>query len=268
MASELKAVSLRSAPNLIRISNPHQVSLTASFAPDLTWSRLSDEEEHRPGSWGGRPHEDHHDIRENEKAGFAYTAGARVQVSLGKHISVGSGLTYSASNTKQEPKKLYADHDDNGEVRYRLNCSAGYSYLLPENTAAPAVGDSIMMDRSNYKVQYLNVPVYAGYSFGKGRLTTSIIAGTQFNVLLMGNSSAVLQQNTNSKTTVATPIRGLKKITTDMLAGVSFDYRIAPQFSLNLSPMSRFSLAPINQSGAVTSRPGALSIAAGVRYFF
>lgn len=253
---------------IIKLSTKKQLSVSTFFAPSFTWSKMEDHEEHRPGGWGGRPHEDHNDIRENEKAGFSYTAGVGLRLGLGKHWSVESGLSFSSSNTKQEPKKLYADHDDNGEVRYRLNCSAGYTYVLPESNAAPAVGDSILMNSSGYAVQYLNIPVLAGYTFGKGRFRAGLIAGPQFNVLLKGRSSAVLQQNTNSKTTVASSIQGLKKLTTDMVAGISADYLIAPRFSLNLSPQGRISLSSINQGGTVISKTGAFNLSAGLRYYF
>jgi len=186
----------------------------------------------------------------------------------GKHLLFETGASFTATNTRQEPKKLYADHDDNGKVQYRLNCSAGYAYMLPESVTTPVVGDSILMSQSNYNVQYLNLPVLAGYRFGKGKLTSAFVAGPQFNVLLKGKSSAVLQQNTNSKTNVASSIQGLKKLTTDMVAEIALDYRIAPKFSLNLTPQGRFSLSPINQSGAVTSKPAAISLSAGLRYFF
>lgn len=264
----LQSVSFRPAPGTIHVKTPHRISLVASFAPDLTWTKMEDHEVRRPGGWGGGPHEDHHDISENERAGFSYSAGARMQLETGRHFFLGTGLSYASMQTKQEPKKLYADKDEKGDVRFRMNCSAGYSYLLPESGTAPAVGDSILMNQSNYNVQYLRIPLYAGYAFGHGRFTASVIGGAQFNVLLKGRTTAVLQQGTSSKTTVATPVQGLKKLTTDLVAGISLDYRIAPQFSLNLTPVSRYSLSPINQSGNVTSRTGAVSLAAGLRYFF
>ena len=253
---------------LIKVISEKQLSVTAFFSPNFTWSKLTDHEEHRPGGWGGRPHEDHHDISENENPGFSYTTGLKLRLDAGKHLLLETGASFTATNTRQEPKKLYADHDDNGKVQYRLNCSAGYAYMLPESVAIPVVGDSIMMSQSDYNVQYLNLPVLAGYRFGKGKLSTAFIAGPQFNVLLKGKSSAVLQQNTNNKTTVASSIQGLKKLTTDMVAEISLDYRIAPKFSLNLTPQGRFSLSSINQSGAVTSKPAAISLSAGLRYFF
>ncbi len=60
-----------------------------------------------------------------------------------------------------EPEKIYAERDNQGEVKYTINTSSGKGYILPSFSSNPRVGDSLFTTKSNIRLQYTSIPLAA-----------------------------------------------------------------------------------------------------------
>ena len=99
-----------------------RLSLTPFFSPDFAFYSLTNDHPHGRG-------DDRHDIKKDENHEFSFTTGVLAEYALNKHISIQSGVAYSKTTINSVPKNIYAEPDNAGNVRYRLNGSCGYAYI-------------------------------------------------------------------------------------------------------------------------------------------
>ncbi|MBL7745227.1 MAG: hypothetical protein JNN00_17255, partial [Chitinophagaceae bacterium] len=141
------------------------------------------------GGRGGRG-DNRHDYIKNEQNGLTYYGGVSLHYQLSKRLFAETGLSYLASSTIINSKKIYAVRDNSGAVRYRLNSSSGYSYVTPQSTSSLSAGDSVVISRSKNTISYLSAPLTAGYKFlSAGRFSLAASAGGQVNILVKGKTT-------------------------------------------------------------------------------
>ncbi|MCW3106426.1 MAG: porin family protein [Segetibacter sp.] len=242
-------------------SKPSPFSLNLFFSPDFASYRLQD---NVPGNSLNEASE----IERNERHEFSLTLGASMEYRVRKHWSVQSGLTYSNTNITVAPKTIYAQHDNNGSIKYLLNTSSGYGYVLPSFSSNPTVGDSLYAFTSTHSLQYLSLPVAIKYNITKGKFNFNVMAGTAVNYLIKGKVETSVENGTNNEPEVVDNLQGLKKVYFSGLADVGMDYLINTKIAITFAPTFRFAVNSINKDASVKSYPNSIGLATGLRFNF
>ena len=233
-------------------------SITPFFSPDIAWYRLQDND-------GVNQSDDATEFESEENHEFSSTFGVLIDYNLNKHWGLQSGLTFSNINIIVAPKTIYAQPDNNGGIKYLINTSSGYGYVLPEFSANPAVGDSIKAIASNHSLQYIGIPVAVKYTIAKGRFQFNALAGVSANILTRARLETTLKKGNNDEIETVDKLTGLKKIYFSGLSGIGVDYKISNKISLLFEPTMRFALNSINKGTPVKSYPMSLGIRAGLK---
>ena len=241
----------------LRKSRLLPLSLTLSFSPNAVLTNIKNEEVHYR-------EEDRREIEKEEKRNVSTTFAALVDYRISPKIQLETGITLSSWANHLEPKKIYARPDERGNVNYRFNCSAGYSYLDVNPSTAPASGDSVDALNSNNKLQYIGVPFLVKYAAGSRRFNVVPGLGFSANFLTKGQiKTSVTTSNGNVKN-VSASIEGLRPMYLSGVANVAFDYSVSRNFSLSLIPRTEFSLSSINKNAPIKTNLYYFGIAGAV----
>ncbi len=233
-------------------------SITPFFSPDIAWYHLQDE---KSNSQSGNAS----DIDEEEKHEFSSTYGALIDYKINNQWGLQSGLTLSNTNINTEPEIIYAQPDNTGDVKYRVNTSSGYGFVLPSYSANPAIGDSLYAFTSTHSLRYINIPAAVTYSIAKSRFTISAMAGVSINFLTKGRIETTVEKGFDNSTETINNIQGLKKLYFTGLAGIGFDYKLTKRTSLAFAPTMRFALNSINKNAIVKSFPMSFGSKVGLK---
>ena len=239
-------------------SQAGRFSITGFFSPDRASYRLENDE------FNTQPL-NANQIKQTENHEFSSTSGIWVDYRLNDRWSLQSGLTFSNTNISIEPQTLYAQPDNTGNIKYRVNLSSGYGYILPTFQNNPAIGDSIYASAAEHKLRYVGIPLAAKYSLTKGKLSVEIMAGTGINFLTKGKFETEIQRGSNNEIDVIDNIQGLKSIYINGLAGLGIDLKLTKNISLNMMPTIKFALTPINKAAVVKTYPNSFGVAGGIK---
>ena len=241
-----------------KVGKPSRFSLTPFFSPDIAWYRLQNDK------LGNQP-DNASELEKEERHEFSSTYGVLVDYKLSKHWGLQSGITLSNTNITVDPKTIYAQQDNSGSVKYRINTSSGYGYVLPAFIANPAIGDSLYAFTSTHSLQYVGIPVAVTYSITKGKFTLKTFAGVSTNILTKAKLEATVEKGFNNSVETVNNIEGLKKVYFSGLAGLGADYKLSKKTSLIFAPTMRFALNSITKDAPVKSYPVSLGFAAGLK---
>ncbi|MFM9909235.1 MAG: outer membrane beta-barrel protein [Chitinophagaceae bacterium] len=233
-------------------------SLTPFFSPDIAWYRLQDDE------IAGQ-HDNAKEIEKEEKHEFSYTYGVLADYKINKRWGLQSGLTLSNTNIVVEPKTIYAQQDNAGGVKYRINTSSGYGYVLPKYSTNPVVGDSLYAFTSTHSLQYIGIPLAVTYNVTKGKFKFNALAGVSANILTKAKLEATLEKGFNNSIETVDNLQGLKKVYFSGLAGVGVDYKLTKKTSVVFAPTMRFALNSITKDAPVKSYPVSFGFNVGLK---
>lgn len=236
-------------------------SINLFFSPDLAFYRLRDNVSNNNPSEAT-------EIEKNEHHEFSSTTGALIEYRAKKHWSIQSGLTYSNTNITVAPKTIYAQADNSGSIKYLLNTSSGYGYVLPSFSNSPKVGDSLYAFTSTHTLQYLSFPVAIKYTITKGKVSLSAMAGAAVNRLIKGKVETSVEDGTNNEPEVADKLQGLKKVYFSGLTGFGINYQLYKKAAITFAPVYRFALNSINKDAAVKSYPNSIGLTTGIKFDF
>ncbi len=272
--------------------------VTAYFSPGMSWNTISNEthtvSQTRPrrnngnngsgagpvvggninvnpsggstGSNGGGSRGNVIDFNDSETGSYVISGGLKLGYSFSKVFSVETGINYLQSTTSTKPRVIYAEKSDNGKVGYRLDCSSGYSYLLPKTGSAPNAGDSALASDSRNVVNYVGVPLNVRYkvlSAGKFEVTAS--AGAQINILTGAKANTTIGKGTANETELSSNTEGLRPTYYSATAAVEAEWRLSNRLSLLVSPAGQFGLNSVNESASLNTRPNYFSVATGLK---
>jgi Outer membrane protein beta-barrel domain len=240
---------------------PSRFSISASFSPDIASYRLEDEDT------PGQP-DNAEDIKRTERHEFSSTTGLFVEYDVNKRWTIQSGITFSNTNIAVEPRDLYAQRVNNGDIKYRLNISSGYAYLVPTFQPVPVLGDTLNVTAITHKLRYLGVPIAVKYSITLGKLKIEALTGVTVNFLTKGKLETEVQKGPNNEIDILNKIEGLKSIYLSGQAGIGAEYKLAGKVSFILMPTARFAFMPINKGSVVKTYPYSFGIAAGLKMRF
>ncbi|MDB5277440.1 MAG: porin family protein [Ferruginibacter sp.] len=244
------------------------LSATLFFAPNIS-SNLLKEEPHERMPGGMPPPRDHDDrdkIRDGEQRQSSYSLGILLDYNLSKHWSVQTGTELTSKTITISPKTIYADKDDRGEIKYRFNCSSGYTYLSSKTVANPVVGDSLQAFGATNTLKYMSVPLALKYHYYSNKIDLFALAGTTFNVLTKGKIATEIGNATTKEVTTSTAINGLKSNYFSGNIGLGLSYTITRSIALSFMPSYNFALNSSTRDATVKTYPNNISLAAGIRY--
>jgi hypothetical protein len=244
------------------------LSATVFFAPNISSNLLKEEPHGRP-TVGGQPPIDHDDrdkIRRDELRQSSYSLGILLDYNLNKHWSVQSGAVFTSKAIHISPKTIYADKDDQGEIKYRFNCSSGYTFLSSTTVANPAVGDSLQAFGATNTLQYISVPLALKYHHYISKIDLFATAGTAFNMLTKGKIATEIGSGTSKEVSTSTSINGLKSNYFSGNIGLGLSYSITRSIALSFMPSYNFALNSSTRDATVKTYPNNFSLAAGIRY--
>ncbi|HEY5371973.1 MAG TPA: hypothetical protein VIJ75_23575 [Hanamia sp.] len=205
------------------------------------------------------------DAENSETGTFSYTVGALVEFKTGRNWSWQSGFTLSTTNRDIDPGTIYAKAVNTGTVKYQINTSSGYGYILPSFSNNPNVGDSIFSMSTTNTLQYLGIPLSVKYSINKGKFTLNAITGISLNFLTQGKITTEVEKGNDNEIAIVDKIYGLKKFYMSGIAGVGLDYTFYKSLFVSFSPTLRFALNAINKNVPVISYPNTLGFSLGLK---
>jgi hypothetical protein len=237
-------------------------------APEFLITRLKDDEPHFFGSTGGpRPaDDDRRKLKDEERKTSSFSTGVLVQYALFKHIRIGSGISYIQKTTEIAPKKIYAELDNGGTVKFRYNCASGTSYLSPKDGSVTVIGDSASATSAENRLSYLHIPFTVSYTFTHKKISVSPFAGAGINVLLKEQIETEVTDALGSEHHRVTDIKGLKKTYLSGSLGLQFAYTLNKKCAVLLAPAARFAISSLNEHSNVKSFPLALGLQAGLQW--
>ncbi len=253
-------------PVLIKKTSPLHFSVMPFYSPQFSFNRIEADEDHRRQFPQGPS--DREKIKNDETYSSSSAWGILVALPLGKQWGLQSGLSYNTRSVSIQPKKVYAQLANDGKVKYRFDCSSGYTFLPPKAGSAPVVGDSITVASSSNNLQYIGIPLTLDYTFFSTKKFNVVPQlGLMANFLVKQSIEASLDAGTSQKQNF-TSIEGLRKTYFNGMAGLGLQYNISKRLSLNLVPAVNFALSSINQQAAVKSYLNSFSITGGVKIQF
>jgi len=248
-------------------SKPFHFNVTAFYSPQFGSNKLK--EEHHDPTAPPPPGGSREEIKKDEPHERSSSLGVLVQVPVGKGWSIQTGVTLTNKKISIEPKKIFAKLDNDGKLKYRFDCSSGYTYISTKTVTSPAaVGDSVNVTASSNSLQYVGIPLLASYTFSLGKFSIIPTAGTGINFLTKQRIETELVQGTTKEKQTINTIQGLKKTYFNAFAGVSLEYNVSKRVAVNVTPSGKFALSSINKDAAVKSYPNSFGVAAGIKIKF
>lgn len=238
-------------------ARPSRFSFAPFFSPDIAWYRLRDNEM-------DNQHDNAGEIEKEEKHEFSSTYGALLDFSISKHWGIQSGFTISNTNITVDPKNIYAQQDNSGNIKYRINTSSGYGYMLPSFSNNPVVGDSLYAFTSTHSLQYIGIPLSVVYNFNKGKFRLNTLAGISANILTRAKLETTVEKGFDNSAETVDKLQGLRKVHFSGLAGIGVNYKLNQKTAITFAPTMRFALNSINKDVTVKSYPMSFGFVVGL----
>ena len=239
-------------------ANSSRFFVTAFFSPDIAWYRLKDNNE-------SNQQDNASEIEKEEKHDFSSTFGALVDYKINKHWGLQSGLTLSNINITVQPKTIYAQPDNTGSIKFRINSSSGYGYVLPSYIMNPSIGDSLYAFTSSHSLQYVGIPLAVTYNIVKGKFDFNVMAGLSFNILTSAKLETSVENGVDNSYETIHQLQGLQKTYFSGIAGIGSSYKLTKKTAVIFAPVIRFALNSINKNAVVKSYPMSFGIAVGLK---
>ena len=233
-------------------------SITPFFSPDIAWYHLKDE---NTNSQSGNAV----DIEREETHEFSSTSGVLAGYKINKHWGLQSGITLSNINIATEPETIYAQPDNSGNIKYRINTSSGYGYILPSYSANPVIGDSLYAFTSTHSLRYIGIPVSVTRIFIKNKFTIGVQVGVSANFLTKARLETTVEKGFDNSVETVNNIQGLKKVYISGMTGIGIDFKLNKKLSLAFVPAMRFALNSINKNATVKSFPMSFGSSVGLK---
>ena len=239
-------------------------TITPYASVDFTQYEL-DDDDHNPNN----PPDSKQDIEGRETHQVSFSAGVLGKWQFSPKFSLKTGLVYSNIAIGISPQTLYASKEDNQRNGYKFITSSGYAFVNPVFSASPAAGDSISAAVAQHHLQYLSVPLLAGYRISAGKhFSITPGAGLSIHTLLSTEVRTEVNEDTDTETVIINKLQGLKKNYYSFTADAELNYILNKHISITALPMFKYALNSITKNNVVRTYPYSISLGAGVSYSF
>jgi len=212
--------------------------------------------------------DDRNEIKNKERISSASSKGVFVNYNFSKNWSVRSGLMFSTITTDIQTKNIFARPDNRGDIHFRINCSAGYSYVTLKTGNTPLAGDSIRALSGKNTLHYFAVPLALSYNIPIGRFSLQPAAGLTANFLTKGDIETVVETPAGAERHPRERIEGLNSSYVNGAVSLATNYYFTKNLALNFTPIARFALSAINKDAPVKTYINSFGLAAGLTIAF
>ena len=240
----------------VRSASNAGLSATIFFSPEFVASDVKDDHPRFR-------EDDRHEIKNNERVRAATNYGVLINYNPGKQFTLQSGISLFSSVTDINTKTIYARPDNNGNVNFRLSCSAGSAYVPLKSGATPAQGDSTRILSAKNTLQYVSVPLAIQYKLGKGKLSLITGVGIAANFLSKGKVETVIATSGGNESSISN-IEGLKSNYLNGQVSLGAQYDLNKKIALTVTPTARMALSSINKDAAVKTKLNSFGLKAGI----
>ena len=199
---------------------------------------------------------------------MSFSGGILIGSSISKKLSLQSGISYSSSHISIDPTKIYAVKVNAGDIKYRHNTSAGFSYILPSFNLSPNIGDSLYTRASKHTLHYISIPLIIKYGFEHKRLSLNPGIGLAFNFLTKALLETNINDGLNTETESITKLEGLRKVSYSLMFTPELKYQVSKKWRIIAMPYFKYALASINKKNIVKTYPYNVGLGAGAVYKF
>lgn len=243
---------------------------TVYASPELAFNRMEDDKEdnNRGPQGSSRPPDNRHNIKQEEQRTKSFSSGVLVDYAVNYKWRIQSGISLISKSSETEPKKVFAERDNDGNIKYKYNCAFGSSFISPKTGTAPAVGDSATANFTSNNIKYIGLPINFSYLLKKGKFQISPTAGISFNFLVKQGTNTNITDASGSQKENGKIINGLKSNYINANFGMDISYWFSKKLALNLVPSTLVALSSVNQNSTVKSYPNSFGIRAGLKVNF
>ena len=240
-------------------SNKGHFYITGFFSPEIVRQPDQERMEVNTGGMGAN-------LEKAEKHKLSYAFGFFGEYRVNKHWGIQLGVNQSKMNISNEPKLVFAQTDNSGNIKYFIHTSSGYGYFLPSFSSNPAIGDSLSTSVTNQSLTYVGIPLALSYTATKRRFEIHAMAGIEANILTRAKLQTTVTKNNISSMESINNLQGLEKLYYNGMAGIGIGYSLTKKISLVLDPAFRFALSSINEEQRLKSYPISIGFATGIRF--
>lgn len=217
------------------------------------------------------------EIVEGEKVKQSFNYGIQFNYQFSNHWAAVTGVGISKTKSTILPRNLYArpvppapgqNPPPGGDVKYKINCTAGYAFLPSKSGSAPISGDSIKALQSVNTLTYVTLPLGMKYIYKINHFAINAIAAVDMNILTNGNVQATVTETSGLKTQTNVTVQGLKPVNFSAMIGAGAEYFASNRLSVYILPETNFSLTTINKNTPTQTRRASWGMQAGVRINF
>ncbi len=257
------------ADGIIQKSNvqqPQQWSIGGQFSPVYSYRKLD-------GAGFSTPDEqvDKDYYNNTENGLMAYAGGISLNYGFNDRLSLASGLYLSRIG--QENTDVVAYDSPDSPYLYNLASSGGTVTINPQkfekvmvrevdNTKDSVPGDYIVNGTFIQNLDYLEVPLVLKYKLLKSKLSVNLSGGLSPGILVNNRSYF----NVDGQKIQTGYTENIKPMIYNSVMGVGVEYTISTKLSINLDPLFKYSLSPINNNSGLKYHPYSISFFTGITY--
>ncbi len=209
----------------------------------------------------------------SEEAISAYTGGLAVNYIVSDKISFQSGLYYFKQGQEIQNFDILSNEAAYDNSVTTTSNSGTIQFNSTEVITSNNPTRQIILDANNRISQFdeslvqqfgfIEIPFILKYKILSNRLDIYLLGGLNANILI--NNHVFIGQNNNKSVGFTDGINSLIYKST---LGLSFEYPISNNFYLNLSPIIKHQLNPINKNSSNNTRTSFFEYKTGISYRF
>jgi hypothetical protein len=202
------------------------------------------------------------EITRTESQPSSIAGGILADLKISRNITLQSGLVYTSRSIHINPKKIIAEKNPDGKVRYRFDCSAG-TYFIKKAQGYTRPGDTAMTKFSTNDLNYLNIPLGLTYHFGGSEWHIFVMAGTGLNLLTRQYLETGLKYGYYEEED--TKVTNLNNSYFNGSLGAGIIWSPFKKISFTFNPQYQFAFTPMNTNMPVKALPRIFNIQTGMQ---
>ena len=245
--------------------HPARFSIMPFVSVQMNVNRILDDDDSRIT---GPRSSQRHEIESGENQKLSLSVGLLADIPVWKKWSLLYGISYVRKSIEIDPRQIYAEPDEDGMVKYRLDFSSGYSFFPAKPGSLVQTGDSISAGSSTNTLRYVGIPLALQYTFSNRKFDILPSVGAQINFLTGKRIETVLTNGAVKDRQNIKNIDGLKKMYFNTITSLAIQYTLKPGIAFDIIPSASFAIGTINKNAAVRSYPNVFGVAAGMKCSF
>ena len=165
-------------------------------------------------------------------------------------------------------RKIYAVQSPSGDYAYKYITSAGYGYIRPGFTVAPALGDSLLTAEAEHTLRHITVPLVIKYKIKRGKFSIMPGAGIAANFLTGTKVETEIKNTSDKETVTITKLTGAKNFNWSLTTDAEMQYQLNNKMSVNLRPAFRYAISSITRNDDFQTFPYAFGVGLGMTFKF